>query len=56
MSPHCWHDRELVIGKFEKNEFVARVMDHLIHQFSSDPPTRSFLGVGDKVDESRPVA
>ena len=47
-------------GKFEKNQFVARFMDHLIHQYDgpmdSYPPTRSFSGVGDNVDELRPVA
>ena len=31
-SPHWWDDRELVTGKFEKDEFVARVMDNLADQ------------------------
>ena len=30
--PHWSDDRELVTGKFEKDEFVARVMDHLADQ------------------------
>ena len=38
-------------GKFEKNESVARVMDHL-----ADPSTRGFPSVGDEFDEFRPVA
>ena len=42
-SPHWWDDREVVMGKFQKDEFVARVMDHLADQYDgpigSDPPT-----------------
>ena len=45
--------------KFEKDEFVTRVMDHLTDQYDgpigSDPPTWGFPGVGDKCDEFRPV-
>ena len=59
-SPHWWDDRELVTGKFERVEFVARVMDHLDDQYdgliASDPPTCSFPRVGDKFDELQPVA
>ena len=28
-SPHWWDDQNLIKGKFTKNEFVARVMDHM---------------------------
>ena len=59
-SPHWWDDRELVTGKFEKDEFVARVMDHLADQYDgpigSDPPTSGFPRVGDKFDKLQPVA
>ena len=59
-SPHWWDNRELVTGKFEKNEFVARVMDHLADQYGGpigfDPRTWSFLRVGDKFEEFQPVA
>ena len=59
-SPHWWDDRELVTGKFEKDEFVARSTDHLADQYDrpigSDPPTWGFPRVGDKFDELQPVA
>ena len=59
-SAHWWDDRELVTGKFEKDEFVARVMDHLDNQYDgpieSDPPTWVLSRVGDKFDEFQPVA
>ena len=59
-SPHWWDDRELVTGKFEKDEFVARGMDHLADQYNgpigSDPRTWSFPRVGDKLAEFQPVA
>ena len=59
-SPQWWDDRKLVTGKFEKDEFVARVMDHVAHQYDgpiwSDPPTWGFPRVGDKFDEFQPVA
>ena len=46
--------------KFEKDEFVGRVMDHLADQYDppirSAPPTWGFPRVGDKVDEFKPVA
>ena len=42
-SPRWWDHRGLVTGKFKKDEFVARVMDHLADQYvgriGSDPPT-----------------
>ena len=28
-SPHWWDDQNLITGKFTKNEFVARAMDHM---------------------------
>ena len=41
-SPHAWDDKMLVTGKYEKDEFVARVMDHIADQYDglvgSDPP------------------
>ena len=59
-SPHRWDDRELVTAKFEKCEFVARVMDHWADQYDgpigSDPPTWSFPRVGGKFDQLQPVA
>ena len=45
-SPHWWDDKMLVTGKYEKDEFVARVMDHIADQYDgpvgSDPPTGIF--------------
>ena len=42
-SPHWGDDKMLVTGKYEKDEFVARVMDHIPDQYDgpvgSDPPT-----------------
>ena len=42
-SPHWSDDKMLVTGKYEKDEFVARVMDHIAHQYDgpvgSEPPT-----------------
>ena len=59
-SPHWWDDRELVTGWFEKDEFVARVMNHLAGQYDgpigSDPLTWRVSRVGDKFDELEPVA
>ena len=59
-SPHWWDHRELVTGKFEKDEFVARVMDHLADQYDgpigSDPPPWGFPRVGDRFAEFQPVA
>ena len=42
-SPHWWDDKMLVTGKYEKDEFVARVMHHIADRYDgpvgSDPPT-----------------
>ena len=32
-SPHWWDDKMLVTSKYEKDEFVARVMDHIADQY-----------------------
>ena len=49
-SPHWWDDKMLVTGKYEKDEFVARVMDHIPDQYDgpvrSDPPTWDFPRMG----------
>ena len=49
-SPHWWDDKMLVTGKYEKDEFVARVMDHIADQYDgpvgSDPPTWDFPRTG----------
>ena len=37
-SPHWWDDRDFVTRKFEKDDFVARVIDHLVVQY--DGPIR----------------
>ena len=45
-SPHWWDDRELVTGKFEKEEFVTRVIyrsaDRYVGPIASNRPTRGF--------------
>ena len=50
ISLHWWDDKMLVTGKYEKNEFVARVMDHIADQYDgpvgSDPPTWDFPRMG----------
>ena len=41
-SPHCWDNQNLITGKFTKNEFVARVMEHMADSdqpVGSNPPT-----------------
>ena len=47
-------------GKFERDELVAGVMDHLADQYNGpigfDPPTWGFPKVGDKFDEFQPMA
>ena len=59
-SPHWWDDKMLVTGKYEKDEFVARVMDHIADQYDgpvgSDPPTWGFPRVVAGSDEHRPEA
>ena len=51
-SPHWWDDKMLVTGKYKKDEFVARVMDHIADQYNypvgSDPPTWVFSKNGDR--------
>ena len=59
-SPHWWDDKMLVTGKYEKDEFVARVMDHIADQYDgpvgSDPPTWGLPRVGTGSDERQPEA
>ena len=56
-SPHWWDDKMLVTGKYEKDEFVARVMDHIADQYDSpvgsDPPTWDFPRMGAGSDENQ---
>ena len=54
-SPHWWDDQNLITGKFTKNEFRARVMDHMADEdnpLGSSPPTWNYprWGVGSKPD------
>ena len=55
-SPHWWDDRMLVTGKYEKDEFLARVMDHIADQYEglvgSDPPTWNFPRMGAGSDKN----
>ena len=55
-SPHWWDDKMLVTGKYEKDEFVARVMDHIADQYDgpvgSDPPTWEFPRMGAGSDKN----
>ena len=55
-SPHWWDDKMLVTGKYEKDEFVARVMDHIADQIDgpvgSDPPTWDFPRMGAGSDKN----
>ena len=56
-SPHWWDDKMLVTGKYEKDEFVARVMDHIPDQYDgpvgSDPPTWDFPRMGAGSDKNQ---
>ena len=56
-SPHRWDDKMLVTGKDEKDEFVARVMDHIADQYDgsvgSDPPTWNFPRMGAGSDKNQ---
>ena len=56
-SPHWWDDKMLVTGKYEKDEFVARVMDHIADQYDgpvgSDLPTWDFPRMGDGSDKNQ---
>ena len=50
---HWWDDHNWIKGKFTKNEFVARVMDHMADPdkpLGSSPPTWNFphLAIGSK--------
>ena len=54
-SPHWWDNQNLITGKITKNEFVARVMDHMANEpepVASDPPTWNFARpvIGSKPD------
>ena len=55
-SPHWWDDKRLVTGKYEKDEFVARVMDHIADQYDGpvglDPPTWDFPRTGAGSDKN----
>ena len=55
-SPHWCDDKMLVTGKYEKDEFVARVMDHIADQYDgpvgSDPPTWDFPRMGAGSDKN----
>ena len=59
-SPHWWDDKMLVTGKYEKDEFVARVMDHIADQYDgpvgSDPLTWDFSRMGADSDSHQPDA
>ena len=59
-SPHWWDDKMLVTGKYEKDEFVARVMDRIADQYDgpvgSDPPTWGFPRVRTNRDKNQPEA
>ena len=56
-SPHWWDDKRLVTGKYEKDEFLARVMDHIAAQYDgpvgSDPPTWDFPRMGAGSDKNQ---
>ena len=55
-SPHLWDEKMLVTSKYEKNEFVARVMDHIADRYDgpvgSDPPTWDFPRMGAGSDKN----
>ena len=55
-SPHWWDDKMLVTGKYEKDEFVASVMDHIADQYDGpvglDPPTWDFPRMGAGSDKN----
>ena len=56
-SPHWWDDKMLVTGKYKKDEFVARVMDHIADQYDgpvgSVPPTWDFPRMGAGSDKNQ---
>ena len=55
-SPHWSDDKMLVTGKYKKDEFVARVMDHIADQYDgpvgSDPPMWDFQRIGAGSDKN----
>ena len=59
-SPHWWDDKMLVTGKYKKDEFVARVMDHIADPYDgpvkSDPPTWYFPRMGAGSDKNSAAA
>ena len=59
-SPHWWDDKMLVTSKYKKDEFVARVMDHIADQYDgpvgSAPPTWDFPRMGTDNDSNQPDA
>ena len=59
-SLHWWDDKMSVTGKYEKDEFVARVMDHIADQYEgpvgSHPPTWDFPRMGADSDKNQPDA
>ena len=58
-SLHWWDDTMLVTGKYEKDEFLARVMDHIADQYDcpvgSDPPTWDFPRMETVATGTRPM-
>ena len=56
-SPHWWDDKMFVTGKYDKDEFLARVMDHIADQYDgpvgSDPPTWDFPRMGAGSDKNQ---
>ena len=56
-SPHWWDDKMLVTGKYKKDDFVARVMDHIADQYDglvgSDPPMWDFPRMGAGSDKNQ---
>ena len=56
-SPHWWDDKMLVTGKYKKDDFVARVMDHIADQYDglvgSDPPTWNSPRMGAGSDKNQ---
>ena len=56
-SPHWWDDKMLVTGNYEKDEFAARVMDHIADQYDGpvglDPPTWDFPRMGAGSDKNK---
>ena len=59
-SLHWWDDKMLVTGKYEKDEFGARIMDHFADQYDgpvrSEPPTWDFPRMGAGSDKNQPDA